>query len=235
MKPMRKDRLKNLMKTLLPFPLLLSSMFSGCGANLDFGRKIAEPQTFSLDGVKWISPRIEDPADASTLTQSTYSISSEGRLLLRFESLKDKAGEISLGKERKVTLTLALDSGENLASARSSLRICPLVKNWMMLATWKKAYPQGRSGNWQTDGGDFDSANCVSALDSTTMQKVALKKSGSSYETLTFDVTEWVVNELKGRARNFGFVLLSENGGTVKIRGDLDTAYSPRISWIRTF
>lgn len=221
------------MKNLIWFPALLLLVVSGCAEDLNFGR-ISEPQTFSLDGVKWISPRVDDPSEESTLTQSSYSISSEGRLLLRFESLGSKANEISLGQERKVTVTIALNSGESLSSARQSLRICPLVKNWMMLATWKKAYPQGRDGNWQNDGSDFDATNCVSALDYATPLRPELKKTTAAYETLSFDVTEWVVNELKGRNRNFGFILLSENGGTVRIRGDMDSGYSPRISWTRT-
>ncbi len=207
--------------------IALTTVLSGCGLELGNGKRVNEPQTYSLDGVKWISPDVNDGGNKATFTQSTYLISSSGRLLMRFENLGGKVGDISLGDNRKVEVQVTLDSGENATAAATTLRLCPVTKNWMMLATWRTAYPMGTSGGWNKDGSDYETSECVTGTVSTPSAREA-------YTTLRFDVTNWIVNTVKGRGINYGLVLLSEDEFSVRVRGDADASYSPRITWIQS-
>ena len=212
-------------RVLLRFLCLIlgvSGAIGGTGCALAQKGYVAEPtpQVYSLDGVKEVKTNISDASDPSTMLQLTYGISSTSHLLLRLENLSSKVDQVSLSSGNKVLIKIALNELQDLTAAQSAFQICPLSKNWMMLATWSRAYPMGSSGRWQTSGGDFDATECVSV--SSTDQK-----------TLSFDVTSWFVNEVKGRGRNYGLVLISSSGSEIVIRGDYDVENSPRIQWMQ--
>ena len=194
---------------------------SSCELSVGKSARVAEPQTYSLDGTKWISPSITDGNDPRTMNQTLYAVSPAGRLLLRFESLSSKESSISLGDGRRVYIDIALKSGENAANAEASLELCPLVKNWMMLATWNSAHPM-LGGDWASDGGDFDGSGCVRGVNQVV----------GGADTLRFDVTQWLIDYVRGRQMNFGLILVS-SGANVQVRGDADGSHSPRISWIK--
>ncbi|MBC7385869.1 MAG: hypothetical protein H7301_06875 [Cryobacterium sp.] len=206
--------------------LSLSLILSGCGLGLTNGFLTAEPQTYSLNGVKWISASVTDGSDPQTMTQSDYSISSSDRLLLRFEELGEKTDQISLTSGRKIELLMSLTEAEDGKNAVAHLKVCPLTKNWMMLATWSSAYPMGSSGDWSKDGGDFTESECVRppALAAATDQPILLH----------FDITRSFTSNVKGRGENFGFVLTSDQPVAIHVLGDLNPSHSPRISWTRS-
>lgn len=200
---------------------------SGCVATLSNDPTSApapEPQTYSLNGVKLISPEIADPNSPATYKQASYTIDSSHRLLLRFEDLSSKANSISLSSGRTVSLTITLPSLATTQDATQALELCPVTKNWMMLATWSRAHPMP-TGEWSKDGGDFDSSTCVRAT-------APSMPAGSTVQTLSFDVTSWVVNYVKGRNENYGLILMSSNGANIPIIGDTDGNYSPRLNWL---
>jgi hypothetical protein len=58
------------------------------------------------------------------------------------------------------------------------LELCPLEKNWIMLATWLAAHPFGPGGIWQNAGGDYADDNCISAA------------AGDEADELVFDISD---------------------------------------------
>jgi hypothetical protein len=211
--------LKTRINLLLTYAALLAGV-SACEFDKNGNLVVPpEPETFTLDGTKWISPDIRDGRDPLTFAQARYPISGSERLLLRFESLGEHEHDISLASGRKVYVDIAVTDDQNLTTAQQTLELCPVTKNWMMLATWRSAYPMP-GGRWGNEGADYDSSNCLFPV-------------GQAPITIRFDVTQWVVDYVRGRGQNFGVVLLARNGGRVLIRGDRDGTYSPRINWLR--
>lgn len=195
-------------------------LLSGClEGPLGPGVRPPEPESFNLDGTKWISPSITSGRSTQAYLQSTYRISAAERLLLRFESLGEHERDISLASGRKVEVAISLPDGQDLNAAQLVLELCPLTKNWMMLATWRNAYPMP-GGNWDQEGSDYDPNACFRATVEPPI-------------TLQFDVTQWVVDYVRGRQKNFGLVLVARNGGQAQVRGDRDSTYSPRIHWLK--
>lgn len=199
-------------------------LLSSCGL-LKVGEGVAEPQSYSFNGVKLIRPDISKGDDARTMLQSQYSISNFSRLLLRFEDFLSKVDSISLGNGRRVNVHITVDgssgvNGSDVNQAQTDLVLCPVLTNWMMLATWYKAYPMGNSGVWKAQGGDYLSEACIAA-------------SSHVDDTLQFDVTDWVVNYAIGRHQNYGLLLISNSSSTYGILGDTNGANSPRIEWLK--
>ncbi len=179
-----------------------------------------EPQTYSLNGTKWITSSIREGSDPRTFGRTEYRVSGTERLLLRFEDLTKKVAEISLAEGRRVFVDVSLQNGENPQAALATLEVCPITKTWMRLATWYNAYPMP-GGNWSRDGGDFDASGCVRGE----------LKTQNAVNTIRYDVTQWVIDYVKARSLNYGLILIS-NGGEIGVRGDADGTYSPRISWL---
>jgi hypothetical protein len=175
------------------------------------------PQVRSLDGVKLIDTGITDGYDKATYVQDQYSLRpGESRLLLRFNSLNSKVDQIRVDGNNKVELDVSLKGGQDANIVKAALEVCPVSKNWMMLATWENAAPFGDSGRWLSSGGDYESAGCVRAFD-------------ASSTTLKFDVTQWFINYLQGRRVNFGLILISDR--PVVILGENSGSLSPRLLW----
>jgi hypothetical protein len=177
------------------------------------------PQSYALDGVKEINPSITDGDDASSLLQTQYSVSTQSRLLLRYEELLDKADQVSRASGNTVNIDLNATTAAAAQSAQPVLSLCPLTRNWMMLATWSMAYPMGSSGDWQTLGGDYDVADCITPTVSGT--------------DLDFDVTAWFLNYVSGRSLNNGLILISTQTTPIVIVGDADVTNGPKIRWIQ--
>ena len=178
------------------------------------------PQVYPFDGVKLVAASISDQSEPGSMTQYEYSISSSSRLLLRLESMEDKVSEVVLDASNKIGVDITLNLAADLPTALTSFQLCPVVKNWMMLATWSSAYPMGSSGNWSRPGVDYNQADCMSGTQLTTT-------------SLTFDVSPWFVNYVKGRNQNYGLLLVSSDPQAIVIAGDNDVDQSPRIHWIK--
>ena len=206
------------MKNNLIIYLVSVFIISGCA---ELKSSVApQPKTYSLDGVKSISSNQPDGTDPSTMLQTSYSVSSQSRILLRLEDLLSKVTSVSLASGNTINVDVFVNNTSDGPAAQTAFSLCPLTKNWMMLATWFKAYPMGSTGIWQASGGDFDSSGC--------MKPVTL--SGTQ---VTFDVKTWFVNYVQGRGVNNGLVLISSSTSPLVVRGDSDPAYSPRIRWIQ--
>jgi hypothetical protein len=204
------------MKRLVSYALM-AVIFTACGVANQSG--ITHLQT-PMDGVKLLSASITDPNDPRSMMQNQYPIASNSRLLIRLENLLEKVGEISLIDGDKVTVEITLLNAADAAAAKTSFQVCPVLKNWMMLATWNRAYPMGSDGMWGQVGGDYDTDSCVST-----------PVVGTNGKDLTFDVTEWFMNYVRGRQINYGLMLFSTSSTPIQIKGDTDGYSAPRISW----
>ena len=194
--------------------LVLSGAAVACAAPVQDSQ-----QQRTLDGVKLIAAGVEDREDPATFSQSQYMISPDHRLLLRYETLEKEATDVRTEDGHKVTLLIAPALGEDLASAQKNFKVCPLKRNWMMAATWRRAHPFNKEGYWAAGGGDYDSLECIQST--TTSGGFAV-----------FDVTPWFLNYVRGRKQNFGLLLISDV--KVQIAGDNSGSSSPRIQWVNS-
>jgi hypothetical protein len=203
---------RNMMRVLIFF---FSVLLTACA--LEDLRGTASPQLYSMDGVKLVGDGIEDMQDPATFGQASYPISPSRHLLLRFESFRDKWDSIDTSPGKKVQVQLAvLDSGQ-LGSAVNSLRLCPVTRNWMMLATWRLAHPFGQDGKWAQLGGDYDGAGCVQGMLPSTPDG----------KSILFDMTQWFTNYPRARGLNYGLILISDS--PTAVAGETSGSYSPRI------
>jgi len=203
------------MKRLVSYAIV-ASILGGCGQL--GGTPTPYPLDTPFDGVKLVSTSITDAQDPRTMTQETYAISSTSRLLIRLEDFLQKMDSVSLANNAPVSVILTLDQASGAALAQANFQVCPLLKNWMMLATWRRAYPMGSDGNWSQAGGDYEPSACISVKSVTGTD-------------VTFDVTPWFVNYIKGRSLNYGLVLISNTATSITIKGDQDAYHAPRMEW----
>lgn len=201
--------------------LALFLLCTSCAIPIDalLGNTLREE--FSIDGVKLIYPSMAKPDASDSFAQATYQIDANRRLLLRFESFSRKASEVVLTEKEGVEIQVGLLAGQDPTQAVASLKLCPILKNWMMLATWDAAHPFHSSGRWSKPGGDYDVSECMSAQ--------AKPKEGATVIPLVFNVTSWFRNTVRGRGQDLGLVLIADRSW--EIAGDQSTSYSPRISY----
>lgn len=197
------------MKLVLAAGLLIA--LAGCER---LGKGINGSQVYSLDGVKRIAPEITRGDDPTTYTQASYALSPTSRLLLRFESFAEYVGSINADLV-DIRMRVAVVDPPKLVDALGALRLCPLIENWMMLATWTHAHPFG-GGRWATPGGTHDEAGCVTAA-----------AVPGDTRALQFDLHQWFLDYARGRAANYGLLLIAT--APVEILGDTSGTYSPRI------
>lgn len=200
-------------------------LLSGCG-DLKLGAGLnggGEKETImALDGVKYIAADIPDGRNKETYEQRNYTIRPDGRLLMRFESLNGVAKQIQATKPVQVRVFLA--DAASAEEAREHLAICPIVRNWHMLASWNSAHPW-KGGAW-TPGGDIELDDCVSADPPTATSLCA--DSG----TLCFTVNSWFNNFVLQKNINYGVVLLTRGDVGIRIHGDSSGSKAPRIYWV---
>ena len=203
------------MKKTLYFVLISIGLgHAGCGPlKLEAG---AEPKTYSMDGVKLISTKINNGRDSSTYTQGAYTVAPDRHLLLRFESFSSHVSQVSLANGNKVQVQITLVPTVLAANAQAALLLCPLTSNWMMLATWNNPYPDGQ---WSNPGGDYDQSACVKAD----------APASADSKILLFNMTQWFKDYPQGRGINNGLILISS--AEISIVGDTSGSNSPRILW----
>lgn len=213
---------------------------SACAASLE-GTTVKKE--YSLDGVKHIAVNVVDPYQADSLQQPTYSLATDQRLLLRFEKLNNFINQIRTGSKYRIYIGVTPLDDENSDRAIQTLRLCPLTRNWMILATWTQAVPGvGSPGDWATPGSDYDAENCVTGVLTSSLSKNPNPQSSPSptpssspddeisANEISFDMTSWFLNNPKGRmGENYGFVLLAPQ--PVKVFGEKSSNHSPRIRW----
>lgn len=189
----------------------------GCGPLTDTAHEEPKSYTeeYSLEAVKLISPSISRGEEGAPNSPTSYELGSERRLLMRYEKLRDHVDKIDVRDKKVVVLEVTLVDPATRNIAIASLRLCPLLKNWMMLATWKNAHPYE---TWSTPGADYDESECVRAD--------LVRSTGAK---LQFDITRWFVNYPKGRSTNYGFTLIAS--GPVRLVGTKSGSNSPRMQF----
>ncbi len=224
--------------------LILSQM--GCSGEyrLESSNTVEKKEVVrSMDAIKLIHQDIENPQDIQTYSQDVYPLNQKSRLLMKYESfeqdlLKDKSSGA-------VILRVSLANTQQRDLAVSSLKVCALKTNWMMMATWKKAHPF-RGGDW-TAGSDFDPMTCSVPKLISAPSAPATNPSSSSVSApepektlfqscqlkmhLCFDVTDWFQNYVSDQGRNAGLVLISSAENSVQVFGEMG-AYGPRLHWL---
>lgn len=211
----------------------LSDRFDGSG----------KETIYALDGVKLISTSITTGDDPMSYQQRSYTVSSNDRLLMRFENLTASSTRIMSGKPVRIRIFAMTDAESS--KAMTSLRICPLTKNWMMAATWQTAHPF-KNGEW-TPGGEIELEDCVSPDPSTSSSPTpaaslspeptaAAVAANPCAETgaICFDVSAWYNSYVIQRSINYGVALISYDGRSVRIYGDGAGSKGPRIHWIES-
>jgi hypothetical protein len=194
--------------------LFTTVFLSSCG-----GKTISEQREYSMEGVKIIHKGEDDPYQRHAL-RDVYELDAETRLLLRLESFTLWT-DVVVHEGDQVWVQIALTADSMTGKGVDTLRLCPLTKDWMMLATWYKAHPFSATGSWEKEGGDFDEPSCMKRANE------AVDELNEPVQVVRFDATRWYKDYPRGRGQNLGFVLLSED--KVKIRGEKSASYSPRL------
>jgi len=209
------------------FLILLLTILTACDGILseDENDHLERNVVNSLKGVKLISEDILDGRDESTFTEETYLLNSNRRMLLRFEKIRDEVGSVVIDNTTRMFMILKLTDGQNLEDYFGKIEICPLLKNWMMLATWNYAHPfAGKKGKWGNPGGDFNFSECIGINEENS--KI---DSNEAY----FDISDWFIHNIQSGRSNFGWVVISEED--ITIIGDNNAAHSPRVVWREIF
>lgn len=208
---------------------------AGCAQPASFGDPSKKEETLVVrsasDEVKLISADIRKPDDERSLKATVYPLDARNRLLLRLSSLKPASLQIL--DQQPLLLKLEFKSPDLALAARPSLRICPLTKNWMMLATWSKAHPY-KGGAWTRAGGDFEDTACLDALPANHASISAdAEASFCQGETrLCFDLKPWFEAYVKERRTDFGLILINDGATPLWIHGDA-TLQGPSLFWRR--
>lgn len=196
--------------------LLVVILTAGCGLER-LGTYKPLPSSYAFDGVKLLTPA-KGSDDTSTWSQASYLVSPTSHVLLRFESLSSHTGDIDTSAGKTVDVQLSLADAGQMVLALSELKLCPVTRSWMMLATWELAHPFLGGEKWATAGGDYDAGGCV----------LGTQVSGST-SAIKYNMTSWYRDYPKGRATNFGLLAIANQ--TINIVGEQSGGAYPRISF----
>lgn len=203
---------------------LMSSVLFSCGdMSLDEGSSdnLFEQRQYAT-GIKLISTNITNPRAENTMNQSLYTLSSTSRLLVRLEGIDKRTGNAVVDQEKRMFMAISSsDFDENKETYSSKIEVCPISKNWMMLATWERAHPfPTASGRWSQRGGDILEGECIRS-DLTYKDPLS--------NTIYFDVSDWFIYYVKSRGENFGLMVKSST--VINLYGDADLTRGPRFIW----
>lgn len=214
---------------------LSAAALAGCGQVMGFGDPTVKEQTqvvrSASDEVKLISADIRKSEDERTLKAATYPLDERNRVLLRLSSLKPASYQIL--DQQPLLLKIETKTAELALAARPALKLCPVTKNWMMLATWSKAHPY-KGGNWGQPGGDFESAACLEPLPANHVSIAADAEAAfcQGDTRLCFDLKPWFEAYVRERQTDFGLILINDGGTPLFILGDA-TLQGPSLFWRR--
>ncbi|MBX3019467.1 MAG: hypothetical protein KF767_16390 [Bdellovibrionaceae bacterium] len=221
--------------TLSTIAVTWTSTLTGCGQVMGFGDPNIKEQTqvvrSASDEVKLISADIRKSDDDRTLKAASYPVDERNRVLLRLSSLKPSSYQIL--DQQALLLKIETKDADLALAARPALKLCPLTKNWMMLATWSKAHPY-KGGGWGAAGGDFESSACLEPLPSnhTSIAKDAEASFCQGDTRLCFDLKPWFETYVRERQTDFGLILINESRTPLWILGDA-TLQGPSLFWRR--
>jgi hypothetical protein len=203
--------------------LILLFGFSACEYSSDGER----PRKISYEAsttIKWINSNVSRHDEPASFGQEQYQIDENSNLLIKADDLSRDNYSWNVDDKFRMIFRVYLKNKELDLSSLEKVRLCPLLKDWMIYATWKKAHPfQG--GDWSREGGDYSEDSCLylSAYNSDTDLHAApddyvfpdpksfAPDVGTRLDGLVqFDVTNWFLNGPYAGVLNKGFVLLSD-------------------------
>lgn len=207
--------------------VLLCSLLTACDGRVQLrtgdGTLVPPAQKVqAFDGVKLISEGEDNPLNESSLRQRTYQLHGRSILLVRYESLSDR-GQYAMDS-KPIYLKVHAVNAEGVSGVQNHLRVCPILKNWMMMATWKRAHPFP-GGIWKEAGGDIAYDECVSFDPQASTQSVTCGKENA----VCFDIREWYQSFVIEQGINYGVALISDE--SIVIVGDDSASKGPRIQW----
>ena len=191
--------------------------------------KNTKPVNMAIDEEKLIVQGIDTPQDPRTMNINSYSISANSRLLLRFGGLLSGANNIL--DEQPILLRLQI-SDTDTSLAIKNLQVCPILKNWMMYASWNHAHPY-KNGAWSQPGGDFDSASCLTVLaaNDPALANQDEKDFCSDKQAVCFNILSYFKNYIKTRAMDNGLAIINQDPTTaVDVYGKI-TPEGPVLFW----
>ncbi|MCF8060220.1 MAG: hypothetical protein K9K67_13045 [Bacteriovoracaceae bacterium] len=175
----------------------------------------------SLNGVKLIKPSLTTANNSDSYQQQVYNLGPQGRLLLRLENLSELSGGVVIQDEKRMYFQVTPFANQDLTAIRNGVNLCPLTRNWMMLATWFNAHPfPGGTGAWNSPGGDYLESECITA---------EIPSEELSEDKIYFDVSDWFVQYNQSRGQNYGWVITSIE--TLVIYGDSHLNFAPKLIW----
>lgn len=216
--------------------LLFGHLFlglAGCAGQLSLGDPAKKEDTLvirsSSDEVKLISPSIIKGEDPRSLKAAIYEISTTSRLLIRLSSLKPNSYNIV--DQQPLLLKLEVRNSAIAIRSRPLLKLCPLNKNWMMLATWSKAHPY-KGGQWQNAGADFEPEACLEPLPQNHASIAASEEAEycQGENKICFDLKPWFMAYVRERQTDLGLVLIAATDDPVAVMGDA-TLQGPSLFW----
>lgn len=193
------------------FLAAFSLILAGCGMSV-----LEENRYQAFDAVKGL--RADRANDSHLYQQSSYPIDSRARLLLRYEDLLKLNDEIVINSNHAARVELSVLNIDQKAEAAERLRVCPMNRNWMMLATWYQAHPFGGGEDWSEPGGDYVRRDCIKA-----------DILSESSPTLSFNASNWLSQYVFARSANYGLVVINDDSQTIDIIGDGAGYLGPRL------
>ena len=205
----------------LQFLLQSCEISSSNGQSIQEERDLYEQKQYA-NYVKLISSSITNPRDEVTMQQNSYHLSESSRLLVRLKSMGSKAQDAIISGDNKMYLAISADDfGIDKTRYAQSIEVCPITKNWMILATWSYAHTLPTSGGrWNAPGSDYSQNDCV---------KADLDYAYAENDALYFDISNWYLFYVKSKNKNYGLVIKSST--PIEIYGDEDSLRNPRFMW----
>ncbi len=204
------------------FLFLMTSLtfLLGCGdPTLKDASKVdnTKPVNAAIDEEKLIIQGVESPEDPRTLDNPTYTIAPTSRLLLRFGAFLKSSDSIL--SEQPILLRLMI-SDTDVTAGIKNLQTCPILKNWMMYATWNLAHPR-KHGNWGTPGGDIDFADCLTALssDDPALKNPEEKDFCAAKNAVCYNLNNFFANFVRARNMDFGLAVINQTQAPANIFG----------------
>lgn len=183
----------------------------------------------AFEEVKLISTEIDLPTDKRSFKQSTYSIDWQSRLLVRVSNLKDI--DAQLLDNYPVLLRIKVLEPSSQGFAMEHLSVCPILTNWMMMATWDKAHPY-RNGDWIRPGGDFDGTLCSKGMTDAEIQTLNAEEKAicDLDDVVCIDLRKILKEQYRVNRSNYGLMIMNESDEFVSIYGE-GSSYQPLLIW----
>jgi len=116
--------------------------------------------------------------------------------------------------------------------ASQRLKLCPILTEWMMGATWTS--PQRNHKTWNQVGGDFDISNCLLPIKKDDplfdAQHPEEKEFCNGSDVVCYEIKTYINAYIRSRNVDYGFALINGEPTSIVVYGDR-TVRGPEIFW----